>query len=122
MYCIERCVQVKEHKSCTILIFHGEKNLVLNSEKSRFRIMVGLVCLLEAVVKVKLPDMSFNLRGHCLFSDLGQEVEVGYWAVVFEGALVKCSFLKERRDNSLLKPVRENTFTEGKVYVVGDKG
>ena len=50
--------------------------------------------------------MSFNLRGHCLFSDLGQEVEVGYWAVVFEGVLVKCRIFKERRDNSLLKPVR----------------
>ena len=29
---------------------------------------------------------------------------------------------KERRDNSLLKPVRENTFTEGKAYDVGDRG
>ena len=53
-------------------------------------------------------------------SDLGQEVEVGYWAVIFEGVLVKCRFFKERHDKSLLKPVRENTFTEGKVYDIGD--
>ena len=26
------------------------------------------------------------------------------------------------RDNSLLKPIRKNTFTEGKVYDVGDMG
>ena len=77
---------------------------------------------MEAVVKVKLQDMGFNLRGHCLFGDLGQKVEVGYWAVVFEGVLVKCGFFKERRDNSLLKPVGKNTFTEGKVYDVGDRG
>ena len=50
--------------------------------------------------------MGFNLRGHFLFSDLRQEVEVGYWAVVFEVVLVKCRFFKDRRDNSLLKPVR----------------
>ena len=55
--------------------------------------------------------MGFNWRGHCLFSDLGQKVEVEHWAVVFEGVLVKCWFFKERRDNSLLKPVRKNTFT-----------
>ena len=67
----------------------------MNSEKSGFCGTVGLVCRLEAVVKVKLPDMGFNLRGHCLFSDLGQKVEVGYWAVVFEGVLVKCVFFKE---------------------------
>ena len=78
--------------------------------------MVGLVCRLEAVVKVKLTYMGFNLRGNCLFSDLGLEVEVGYWAVVFEGVLVKCRFFKERCDNSLPKPIRKNTFTEGKVY------
>ena len=55
-------------------------------------------------VKVKLTDMVFNLRGHCLFSDLGQKVEVGYWAVVFEGVFVMCGFFKERRVNSLLNP------------------
>ena len=48
--------------------------------------------------------------------------DVGYWAVVFEGVFVKCGFFEERRDNSLLKPVRENTFTEGKVNDVGDRG
>ena len=71
IYRIKRRCQVKERQSCTILIFHGEKNLVLNSEKSGFRGMVGCVCRLEAVVKVKLLDMGLNLRGHCLFSDLG---------------------------------------------------
>ena len=63
------------------MILHGEKNLVLNA-KSGFCGMVGLVCRLEAVVKVKLPDMGLNLRGHCLFIDLGQEVWIGYWVVV----------------------------------------
>ena len=72
--------------------------------------MVGLVCRLEAIVKVKLPDMGLNLRGHCLFGYLGQEVEVGNWAVVFEGVLVKCRSFEERRESSLFKPVREATF------------
>ena len=80
--------------------------------------MVGLVCRLEVVGKVKLPDIGLNLRGHCLFSELEQEVEVGCWAVVFEGVLVKWRFFKERLDNSLFKPVRENFFTQGKSYVV----
>ena len=62
----------------------------------------------------QLPDMGSHLGGNCLFSDLGQEVEVGYWVVVFEGVLVKCRFFKERCDNSLFKPVKENTVTEGK--------
>ena len=63
------------------MIFHGDKNHVLNSEKSGFRGIVGLVCQLEVVVKVKLRDMGLYLRGCCLFSDLGQEVEVDevYW-------------------------------------------
>ena len=63
--------------------------------------MVGLVCQLKTVVK--LPDMGLNLRGHCLFSDLGQEAEVGYRAVIFEGVLFKCRFFEERRDNKLFK-------------------
>ena len=114
IYHIERCCQVKERKSCTTLIFHGEKNLILNSEKSIFCGMVGLVCRLKAIVKVKLADMGFDLRGHGFTSDLGKEVEVGYWAIIFEGVF-EVQFFKERRDNSLFEPVRENTFTEGKV-------
>ena len=43
-------------------------------------------------------------------------------AVVFEGVLVKCRLFEEGHDNSLFKPVRENTFKEGKVYDVGDRG
>ena len=57
---------------------------------------------------------------HCFFSDLGQEVEVGYWVVVFEGFLVKCRFFEERCDHSLFKPFRINTFTEGNIYDIGD--
>ena len=75
---------------------------------------------LEAAVKVKLPDMGLYLRGHFLFSDLGQEVEVGYWAV--KVSMSSVGFFEERHDNSMFKPVRKNTFTEGKVYDVGDKG
>ena len=40
--------------------------------------------------------------------------------VVFEGVFVKCRFFKDRHDNGLFKPVRENTFTEEKVYDIGD--
>ena len=60
------------------------------------------------------------MRGHCFFSDFGQEVEDGYWAVVYVGVFVKCRFFEERHDNSLFKPDTENTFKEGKVYDIGD--
>ena len=60
--------------------------------------------------------MGLNLRGHWIFSYLGQKFEVGYGAVVFEGVFVKCRFFEERLDNSLFKPDRKNTIMERKVY------
>ena len=60
----------------------------------------------ESGFRNKLPYIQLNLGGHCFFSDLGQEVEVGYWAVVFESVFVKYRFFK--------------TFTEGKIYYFGD--
>ena len=30
----------------------------------------------------------FEFESHCLFSDLRQEIEVGYWAIVIAGVLI----------------------------------